>query len=122
MKKTLTTIVLILILAVPCLGEEFTLGMVQQSIHSGMSQADVVSCLGAPNLITKNAAGCETWVYDKKSETTSEVYNRKWFWLFLKGGRKGCKSTEISQKTITVTLNFDKNSCLESYSYNTRSF
>lgn len=122
MKKIFTILSLFLFLANPCLSDEFTLGKVQQVIHQGMSQAEIVSCLGSPNLITKNAEGCETWVYDKKSQSTKETCCRKWYWLFLKGKRKGCNSTETSQKSLSVTLNFDKDSCLESYSYNSSSY
>lgn len=122
MKKSFAILILILFLATPCLGDEFTLGSIQQRIHEGMSQSEIISCIGAPNIITKNAQGCESWVYDKVSESSSEVYNKGWFFLFLKGGRKGCKRTETSHKTITVMLNFDKNSCLESFSYDSRSF
>lgn len=122
MKKYFTTLLLFLCLATPSFCEEFTLGMIQQRIHQGMSQAEVVTCLGSPNLVTKNMEGCETWVYDKKSQSTKEIYNRKWYFLFLKGRRNGCKSTEISQKAITVTLNFGLNSCLESFSYSSTDF
>lgn len=122
MKISLATLLLSLFLAVPCFSEEFTLGMVQQSIHTGMAQADVVSCLGSPNMVTKGYEGCETWVYDKISQSTSEHYNKKWYWLLFKGGRKGCKTTETSQKSITVVMNFDKNCCLESFFYKTSNY
>lgn len=122
MKKRITTLFLLLFLAIPCFSEEFTLGMIQQRLHQGMSQAEVVTCLGAPNMVTKNAEGCETWVYDKISHSTSEVYHRSWVFLFLTGRRKGCKNVETSDKTITVTLNFDRNSCLQTFTYNTSNF
>lgn len=122
MKKIFASLFISLFLAIPCFSEDFTLGMVQQRLHEGMSQSEIVCCLGTPNLITKNTEGCETWVYDKKSQSTTETCCRKWYWLLLKGKRKGCNSTETSQKALTVTLNFNKNSCLESYSYNSSSY
>lgn len=122
MKKTFVTLFLLIFLAMPCFSAEFTLGMVQQSLREGMSQADVVSCIGSPNLITKNSAGCEIWVYDKKSHSTLETYHRSWVFLFLTGRRKGCKRVESSEKSLTVILNFNQNACLESYSYNTSSY
>lgn len=122
MKKKITSLFILLFLAAPGFSEEFTLGMAQQCLHPGMSQSEIVCCLGAPNLITKNAQGCETWVYDKKSQSTTETCCRKWYWIFFKGKRKGCNSTETSQKALTVTINFDKNSCLEDFSYNSSSF
>lgn len=122
MKKSFTTLLLLIFLAIPCFSEEFTLGMVQQRIHIGMPQSEVVSCLGAPNMVTKGAEGLETWIYDKISQTTKETYNKHWFWLLITGRRKGCKKTETSQKTITVVLNFDENACLESCIYKTSNF
>ena len=121
MKKYFATLILFLILAVPCFSEEFTLGIIQR-VHSGMSQPEVISCLGAPNMVTKTPEGCEIWVYDKTSQSTKEVYDKRWYWLFFVGRRRGCKNVETSQKTITVTLIFNKDSCLESVSYDSKSF
>lgn len=122
MKKSFTILVLFLMLAIPCFADEFTLGIVQKNIHAGMPQSDIVSCLGTPNMVTKNTEGCETWVYEKKSQSTKETYNKGWFWLLFKGGRKGCQKTETSEKAITLILNFNQNSCLETFSYNSRDF
>ncbi len=44
---------------------EMTLGIVQKEIRAGMSQADVATSLGSPNIVTKDSSGKETWVYDK---------------------------------------------------------
>ena len=122
MKKSFATLLLFVFLAIPCFSEEFTLGMVQQHIHTGMHQSEVVACLGAPNMVTKCAEGQETWTYDKISQTTKETYNKKWYFFFLFGKRKGCKKTEKSEKTITVVLNFDQNCCLETFMYKSSSF
>lgn len=118
MKKIFATLFLILFLAIPCFSQDFTLGTVQKSLYAGMSQAEVVTCLGAPNMVVKNSEGCETWVYENKSQFTKETYHKSWLWLLVFGRRKGCQSTETSQKSITVTLNFNANSCLENYTYN----
>ena len=45
--------------------KELTLGIVQKEIKVGMSQADVISVLGSPNIVTRDSEGRETWVYDK---------------------------------------------------------
>lgn len=121
-KINLIILTLFLSFILPCFSEEFTLGTIQKKIHTGMSQSEVVNCLGAPNLVTKDIGGCESWVYDKISQSTKETYNKGWFWLLITGRRKGCQKTETSQKTITVTLNFDENSSLESFTYKSSSF
>ena len=122
MKKSFAILILLIFLAIPCFSEEFTLGMVQQRIHTGMSQSEVLACLGSPNIVTKSIDGLETWAYDKISQTSHETYNKKWFWMLITGRRKGCMKTETSQKTITVVLNFDKDCCLETFMYKTSSF
>ena len=52
--------------------DRLTLGMVQSSIHGGISGGEVQEALGAPNIISKNKGGNEVWTYDRVSkETTS---------------------------------------------------
>ncbi|MCB2054879.1 MAG: hypothetical protein KDE35_11640 [Geminicoccaceae bacterium] len=48
-----------------------TLGTVQSSITEGMAQADVATALGSPNIVTTDADGAETWIYDKIATETS---------------------------------------------------
>ena len=48
-----------------------TLGVVQSSIREGMDQATVATTLGSPNIVTTDANGNETWIYDKISTETS---------------------------------------------------
>ena len=50
---------------------ELTIGVVQRDIRVGMSQADVSIKLGSPNMVTKDASGVETWVYDKIASESS---------------------------------------------------
>jgi hypothetical protein len=78
MKKSFIALILFIFLITPCLGGDFTLGTVQQQIREGMPQSDIVSCLGAPNVVTKNSGGCETWVYETKSEYSKEKYDKSW--------------------------------------------
>ena len=42
-----------------------TVGVVQREIRKGMSPADVAAALGSPNIVTRDAGGNETWIYDK---------------------------------------------------------
>lgn len=58
---------------VPSLGHaQFTLGTVQSQITQGMDQSEVAVVLGAPNMVTQDAKGNETWIYDKISTTVAE--------------------------------------------------
>ena len=50
---------------------KMTLGAVQSSIREGMDQASVAVALGSPNIVTTDASGNETWIYDKISTETS---------------------------------------------------
>lgn len=50
---------------------EMTLGIVQKEIRVGLSQADVAAALGSPNIVTKDSADKETWVYDKIASEAS---------------------------------------------------
>lgn len=44
---------------------QLTLGIVQRDIHKGMAEGDVAAALGAPNIVSQDASGEETWIYDK---------------------------------------------------------
>lgn len=122
MKKSFVTVFLLLFLAVPCFCEELTLGEIQQNIYTGMPQSDIISAFGAPTMVTKDAEGCETWIYDRSSSYTRESYHKSWLWLLIFGRRKGCQDKETSQRTMNLILNFDKNSCLKNFTYNARLF
>ncbi len=49
-----------------------TLGVVQSFIKEGMSQADIASALGSPNIVTQDKDGNDTWIYDKIATETSQ--------------------------------------------------
>ena len=53
--------------------DRISVGTVQREIRVGMSGADVISALGAPNMVTTDAQRRETWVYDKIA--TERVYS-----------------------------------------------
>ena len=118
---------------------EMTLGIVQKEIRVGMSQADVASALGSPNIVTKDAEGKETWVYDKIA--TEASYSQSGGGLggavgaggvegnaLILGGvgggySKGAGAASTTQKTLTVVIKFDKDTGLvESFSYHTSKF
>lgn len=91
-----------------------TLGVVQTQIRVGMSQADVATALGSPNIVTPDAQGNETWIYDKISTESSESSSgmEGGAGLPLVGGIFGSKSSSArsqSQRTLTVVIKFDSN-------------
>ena len=126
--------------------KKMTLGLVQSSIKEGMSQADVASALGSPNIVTQDSAGNDTWIYDKISTEISYSGSSQSqgssvgvggggiallgnVLLGAAGGisqsqgssnRAGANSQ--SQKTLTVVIKFDKNRSVSSIKYNYSSF
>ena len=77
----------------------------QRIVKKGASSADVVSALSSPNIVTSNADGTETWVYDKLSteqETAVGV-----------NGSVSVKST----RTLLVVIKYDKNQLVENVQY-----
>ena len=112
---------------------KLTLGKVQQTLKKGMSQGEIVVALGSPNMVTSDANGLETWVYDKLSTEVNSNSQKKSFNLL--GGVIGSKigvgatggsssknsNTSSSQKTLTVILKFIEKK-LETYTYNASSF
>ena len=125
---------------------KMTLGLVQSSIKEGMSQADVASVLGSPNIVTQDSAGNDTWIYDKIStETTHSGSSQSQNSSVGVGGGGGTVLGNIllgvvggisqsqgssnnagassqSQKTLTVVIKFDKNRSVSSIKYNYSSF
>ena len=112
---------------------KLTLGKVQQTLKKGMSQGEIIVALGSPNMVTSDANGLETWVYDKLSTEVNSNSQKKSFNLL--GGVIGSKigvgatggsssknsNTSSSQKTLTVVLKFIGKK-LETYTYNASSF
>ena len=112
---------------------KLTLGKVQQTLKKGMSQGEIVVALGSPNMVTSDANGLETWVYDKLSTEVNSNSQKKSFNLL--GGVIGSKigvgatggsssknsNTSSSQKTLTVVLKVIEKK-LETYTYNASSF
>jgi len=117
---------------------ELTVGIVQKEIKVGMSQADVVSALGSPNIVTRDSEGKETWVYDKVS--TEYFYSKDVGGIGGGAGGGGTPGTSLilglfggsyqrsagaysqTQKTLTIIIKFDKNQKVESFSYHASKF
>ena len=113
---------------------EFTLGAVQKELRQGLSQADVAERLGSPNLVTRDAAGREAWVYDRVS-TEVEAASQG---IGIAGGGTGAGSTfagilglsagkrservRSSQKTLTVVVRFSAEGSVESFTWHSSRF
>ena len=131
----------------PAFAEQTTLtvGIVQKYVHAGMTQDEVALQLGSPNIVTQDANGKETWIYDKMSSSITDrnknesaienatAIRDSWHALgtFLTLGlvNRGIKpelkdvsQVVSSQNTLTIVIKFNKNNCVESYSYHSSKF
>ena len=117
---------------------EMTMGVVQKEIRVGMPSPDVVEALGSPNMVRRDSAGKETWVYDKiateasYSNSSSNVgagaggaglAGDVLLLGTISGGRSGNKgASATTQKTLTVVIRFDLDDKVESFSYHSSTF
>jgi hypothetical protein len=112
----------------------FTLGMVQKELRAGLSQADVVERLGAPNILTRDGEGREAWVYDKVSSEVEAssgnvgvagagtgVAGTFVGLLGISAGKRSEKARS-SQRTLTVVVRFSTAGQVESYSWHDSRF
>ena len=102
--------------------QELNLGLAQKEIRKGMAQVDVVSALGSPNIVTKDADGAQAWVYDKIATEVSQSQNGGGFWLLLGGYSKESGSRISSQKTLTIIIKFNEQELVDTVSYNSSQF
>ena len=143
LKKTLTLVISSIILsgcttagdhrqAVQNDGGKLTVGVVQKEIKEGMSGADVATALGSPNMVTKDKAGVETWIYDKVSTEfvhSSSSGGASSLILGLgavvgaAGGsyRSSSGASSQTQRTLTIIIKFIEGEVSE-YTYHASSF
>lgn len=131
--------------ATPVKEQELTLGTVQKYVHTGMTQDEVAMALGSPNIVTQDANGKETWIYDKmassltdrnKSESAIEnatFIRNGWHNLLtfvtlglihkdVKPELKDVSQIVSSQKTLTILIKFDNANKVESFTYHMSKF
>ena len=114
-------------------GDKLTVGAVQKEIKIGISSADVVGVLGAPNMVTIDSKRRENWVYDKIS--TERVFSTSSGGVntlilggvlagpgFVGGGVGGSYSSaagasSTSQRTLTIIIKYDENSQVRDFAY-----
>ena len=99
-----------------------TLGVVQKEIHAGLAQADVAAALGSPNIVTRDAAGHETWVYDKVASEASYSNSDAYGTILVLGAGSASGAASSSQKTLTVLIKFDADQRVETFSYHSSRF
>ncbi len=109
--------------------QKLTLGMAQRHITVGMSQADVATTLGSPNMVTKDRDGVETWIYDKFS--TDAAYSTSSGGIAgLVIGASGAGigtaaqasgANTRTQRTLTIVIKF-KDAQVKEFTYNSTAF
>ena len=103
-------------------GDKLTVGTVQREIRVGMTNAQVVEVLGAPNMVTTDEKRRENWVYDKIATDNAYSQSAGGVSILILGAaaRSGAQST--SQRTLTVIIKFDERSLVRDFAYRSSSF
>ena len=117
---------------------EMTVGIVQKEIRVGMSQSDVATALGSPNIVTRDSDGNEVWIFDKIATEASYSHDSGGvsgsggaggagagaIILGVFGGNysKNAGATGSTQKTLTVVIKYGTDGLVKSFSYNSSKF
>jgi len=111
-----------------------SVGTVQREIRVGMSGAEVLAVLGAPNIVTTDAERREVWTYDRIATETvysSSAGGVSALILGLGGSLLGGVAPGISQsagaevrtqRTLTIILRFDAERRVRDFSYRASQF
>lgn len=103
-------------------GDELTVGTVQKEIHKGLTATEVAKRLGSPNIVKGGSESGETWIYDKISSRVRSRQSSAYGTLLVIGGGKRSASSEQSEQTLTVVIEFDANDEVEDFSYHRSKF
>jgi outer membrane protein assembly factor BamE (lipoprotein component of BamABCDE complex) len=101
---------------------DLTVGVVQREIRYGMSQSDVASALGSPNIVTREDSGNETWIYDKIATEASRSADSGGWWIILAGSNKQAGASATTQRTLTVVIKFDSQRHVSNFTYHSTKF
>jgi outer membrane protein assembly factor BamE (lipoprotein component of BamABCDE complex) len=101
---------------------EMTVGIVQKEIHKGLSQAEVAEALGSPNIVTRDAGGKETWIYDKIASEASYSQSSAYGTILILGASQASGASGTAQRTLTVVIKFDDAQRVDSFSYHSSRF
>lgn len=113
--------------------DRLTVGAVQKEIRTGMSGADVVLALGAPNIVTTDEQRREVWVYDKVASTVvSSASGLSFSPLILATGSilgagtgsmsQSAGATSRSDRTLTIVIKFDEQKRVRDFAYHASQF
>ena len=78
-----------------------TLGKVQGVVKKGANQTDIMLALGAPNIISKDRQGRETWTYDRISQDRDSQSSGFYFLFFGSSKSSSSKSSKSLRAIIT---------------------
>ena len=105
---------------------KLTFGTVQQVVKKGANQTEIMRSLGAPNIVSKDKDGLETWTYDRISrESESRSRSLGLFGsigAFLLGGSGSRNSSSVASKSLTVIITFDNDKSVLDFSYQSLKF
>jgi outer membrane protein assembly factor BamE (lipoprotein component of BamABCDE complex) len=100
-----------------------TLGQVQAALRVGMTSADVVQALGAPNMVTTDENRREVWVYDKVATEHVASSGAGGIGIpLIAGAFSGASASSTSQRTQTVIVKFDDQQRVRDFAYRASSF
>ena len=74
---------------------------------------DIMKALGAPNIISKERQGRETWTYDRISQN-SDAQSSGFYFLIFGSSRS---SSSKSSKSLTAIITFDDNKSVVDFAY-----
>lgn len=101
---------------------EMTVGVVQKEIRAGMTEEQVALALGSPNIVTRDAAGNETWIYDKVASEASYSTSQAYGTILILGGGRAAGAAASTQRTLTVVIKFGADRTVETFSYHASKF
>jgi outer membrane protein assembly factor BamE (lipoprotein component of BamABCDE complex) len=101
---------------------DLTVGLVQRDIQKGMPASEVARILGSPNIVTKDTADSQTWVYDKIATEASYSRDGGGLFLLLLNFDSAAGASATTQKTLTVVIKFDKNDRVSDFNYHSTKF
>jgi outer membrane protein assembly factor BamE (lipoprotein component of BamABCDE complex) len=101
---------------------QMTLGTVQKEIRAGLTQDEVIAALGSPNIVTRDAQGRETWVYDKIASEASYSNSGVYGTILVVGASGAAGASSQSERTLTVTIKFGPDQRVDTFSYHSSRF
>lgn len=114
--------------------DRLTVGTVQREIHLGMSGAQVITTLGAPNIVTTDEERREVWTYDRIATEVVHSSSGVSFspLIFGTGGSmlggatggltQSAGAVSRTQRTLTVVIRFDEQKKVRDFAYHASQF